>query len=158
MSKVLAFLQNQWFPNPESAQAMFDRYKGTPFRNELVARFLFYKCPTGRRLKSVFGDQWCKRIVWDEASTRVAGRADGFFPADPAHMLAAVQMHRPQVVLAFGRIAVNGCLQMMQLSVGRLNNGDGFDLITGPHPTARGDNVMQLLEAMRLELETKIKS
>lgn len=145
--KVLAFLQNQWFPagQVEGVKRVFAAYPGR--RNELIARFLFFRCRTGQVLRQVFSDGWCDRIIWENASPQIADRPSGCFGYDVDHIRSAIDKHMPDIVLAFGRVASNGVLQVEAMGYNRLK------VINGPHPAVRGRAIGTQLEHMRLELE-----
>jgi hypothetical protein len=146
--KTVAFLQNAWFPADRlsAIRAAYLRHGHTPeSRARLTARYLFYRCPTGKRLKAAFGDL-CDRIIWEEASPEVAGESSGVFPPDPKHMASVVQHFRPDVVLAFGKVAQSG-VAAMRLAFSTSPVGD-FTIISGPHPVARHAGCIRELDAM----------
>jgi len=123
--KVLAFLQNQWFNNPEQARATFLRHPDQ--RNRLIALYLFMGCLTGRRLISAFGEDLCNDIVWEECSKEVGGKSSASFPPDFAHICEAINKHNPDVILAFGKTASDA---LRKVAPNQL-------VIYGPHPAAR---------------------
>jgi hypothetical protein len=145
--KVLAFLQNQWFTNPERMAVIYARHGGGwDGRAELNGVYLFFRCLTGRRLLAAFGDDARNRIIWENASPKLAGKSDGAFPADIEHMAGAIRHHMPDVVLTFGRIATDG------LAAATLAHADlrspGFRTYSGPHPAARHATVAFELKEM----------
>jgi hypothetical protein len=120
--RLLAVLQNQWFHDPEKVRAILAR---TPqARRRLIHYSLFAGCRTGRVLKDVFGEERCRTIVWEEASPEIGGKASSCFPADQAHLRAVLDDVKPDLVLAFGRIAGNALAELVP----------GAKLILGPHP------------------------
>lgn len=140
--KVLAILQNQWFANQVSARAMFKRW---PERREHLIRYcLFAGCRTGRVLKDALGEEWCRKIVWEEASPEVGGVASSVFPADPAHLRAVVDKVKPDVVVALGKVAANG-IAALELPLAKQ--------YFGPHPTARGVDAGEWLRGLRVVLD-----
>jgi hypothetical protein len=142
---ILAFLQNQWFRDPEGIEQMF---KEKPERrNRYIQAFLFMGCLTGRRLKDALGEQLCDDIIWEEASPKVGGRSSSLFPADLKHICSALITHRPDIVLAFGKIAVEGVRAAIKLDEFE-NHPEPltFQLFTGPHPAARTDPMPRLRE------------
>jgi hypothetical protein len=144
---ILAFLQNQWFKNPARMEQLLNtRYAGR--REDFVRTFLFWSCLTGRRLQEAFGEQLCGEIIWEEASPRIAGKSDGVFPADPQHMAAAIAKHQPQIILTFGAIAGAG--------MACIGSPDNCYFIHGPHPAARGSNVLRDLRRMAENLKHSI--
>lgn len=137
--KIVAFLQNQWYRDPEGAKAMFARH---PERRErYISAFLFMGCLTGKRLQSVFGEELCDGIVWEEISPEIGGHASSKFPADIAHITRVLETHKPTAVLAFGKIA-GDALRSMSI---------GWAVIYGPHPAAR-NGAIEGLRKMREEL------
>jgi hypothetical protein len=94
---------------------------------------LFAGCLTGRRLKAAFGDL-CTEIVWEETTRQVAADAKTILPAQPEHIQEALQLHKPDVVLTFGRIA--------EAAVKPLWKGI---LVCAPHPAARQPETRQKL-------------
>lgn len=155
--RVVAFLQNQWFKNPDAARRTYQQHAGDNLECQarLHAMFLFMGCLTGRRIKKVFGDavDW---IVWENVSKEIGGQSSSAFPADPAHMVRVIEHYKPKIVLAFGRIAKDALL----------NLGDSkhlfaapvpFTLIVGPHPAARGaevpDQIRVMAENFRVAVE-----
>jgi hypothetical protein len=139
--KVLAFLQNMWFQDPEGAKRIFDRHPEK--RNYLIAQFLFMGCLTGRRLKAAFGEELCDQIVWEECSREVGGHSRAKFKADLEHIGGALVGHRPDIVLAFGSIAANAVFLALN---GLTGTAFRTELICGPHPAARAGAVAGLAE------------
>lgn len=147
--KVVAILQNQYFNNPEKMRRMFE---ANPERREwLIGATLFMGCTTGKRLYTVFGRQWRLDIVWEEASREIGGKSNSCFPADPEHIKAVLAKHKPDVVLAFGKIA---CDAMKGLSA---HVPKRCKLITGPHPAARHATVMEELREVRRLLDVEVR-
>lgn len=146
--KVLAFLQNQWFPERQvdNVRRMFAAYPER--RNDLIARFLFFRCLTGKRLRKAFGEEWCDRIIWENASPEIGSESSSVFKADQQHILASLTQHKPDVVLAFGKQASNGLLSALRL----IEGPSRFKVICGPHPAARHATVMDDLHDMRMDL------
>ena len=140
--KIVAFLQNQWFKNPERHRAFAEKYP--ELREELIERFLFAGCKTGRVLKEVFGNM-CDDIIWEETSRQIGGHSGAIFPPDYEHINAVCMKHNPDIILAFGKQATEA-----------LQNRNGFEyLICGPHPAnRRADETLKMLRDMRWRLET----
>lgn len=155
--KTVAFLQNQWFKNPDKARQVFAR--NLDLREKLIARYLFAGCLTGRRLREVFGDL-CNQIVWEETSANVGGHAASRFPPDASHMARVIVKHRADAVLFFGSVAQKGmtiiendCLidvELLRLPLAE-RYYDGFQVIRGPHPAAR-NRAVEGLRKMLTEL------
>lgn len=137
---ILAVMQNQWFRDPEAVKRIVARWPQR--RRDLIGRFLFAGCKSGRVLKAVFQNR-INSIVWEEASPEIGGESSSCFPADLDHLRAVLCDVQPDVVLAFGRIASDAMTALVPAE----------KLITGPHPTARGGFVMQQLTRMRDKLE-----
>jgi hypothetical protein len=78
--KIVAFLQNMWVRNPESARRILKR--APQVRERLIAYSLFAGCLTGRRLKAALGEELCQSIVWEEASPVIADNAKDYHPPD----------------------------------------------------------------------------
>jgi hypothetical protein len=131
--KIVAFLQNQWFKNPEKAKAIFVKHPDA--REELIARFLFAGCLTGKRLAEAFGD-WTDKIIWEEISRDVGGHSAAAFRPDMDHIREVILKHKPYVVLAFGKIAHNA------LTMLRAAPGCPWHFISACHPAARGNDTM----------------
>jgi hypothetical protein len=147
MKTVLAFLQNQWFKDPQGVKALYARHPDK--RNDFIARFLFMGCLTGKRLQKAFGAEVCNSIIWEEASPEVGGHSSSVFKADPAHIEAAIKLHNPEVILCFGKIACDA----VRLAVQSIHQDKGILIPTlyGPHPAAR-TNPMPALLAMAQQL------
>jgi hypothetical protein len=133
--KVVAFLQNQWFKEPERVREIYA--KRPALREELNKRFLFAGCLTGRRLRKAFGEL-CGSIVWEEVSREVAGESSGCFDPDPSHIGAVINKHKPDIILIFGKVALEG--------VSLAPEACGIELITCPHPASRQKDVVEQLQ------------
>lgn len=143
---ILAFMQNQWFKNPERVRRLFARH---PQRERIIEALLFAGCKSGRVLKKVFGEALCGTIVWEEASPEIGDRASSVFRADRAHIEAALAKHKPNIVLTFGAVAAGG-LALTGYPVERA--------ICGPHPAARQPDVLERLRVMRERLEERMRT
>lgn len=140
---VLAFLQNQWFKDPERVKRIYAQHP--QMRNDLIRRYLFMGCLTGKRLEAAFGEDACQNIIWEESSPEVGGHAASKFPANPKHIADAIINYRPEIVFAFGKIAVDGVLSAMPV-IASHPMPVRFEFITGPHPAARTDPMPRLRE------------
>jgi len=136
--KILAILQNQWFKNPAKAREIYAR--NPELRNQLIKRFLFAGCLTGRRLSEAFGDL-CDLIIWEEASPEVGGFSASKFAPDPDHIKAAIEKHQPDVVLCLGKIASDAVR-----SVCCDTDVRHPAVMFAPHPAARSDPMPALRE------------
>lgn len=154
--RTVAFLQNQWFREPERIKAKYDRLCGDDLgkRCDLDSIFLFMGCLTGRQLKAAFGmdgGEIRQSIVWANASPQIGGESSSSFPADPAHMLKIVQHYKPTVILTFGKIAADGVLAMMQAVHLQGLDCPSFKCIGGPHPAARQGDIVAKLRSVAAE-------
>lgn len=142
---VLAVLQNMWVNDPEKVKAALVR---TPqARRRMIHYSLFAGCRTGVVLKAAFGEQRCREIVWEESTREIAGNPRDTFPPDLEHLRAVLAEVKPDVVLAFGRIASNALVGLVP----------GEKLVIGPHPTARQPDTRQRLAWMAEALESMLR-
>jgi hypothetical protein len=154
--KIVAFLQNQWFRDPERIKRIIERTTereategqkdAQAVREYYISSFLFMGCVTGRRLKQCLGEELCDDIVWEEISKEVGGQSSAVFPADLKHMRFVIDRHRPDVVLAFGKAATDALKEIRP----------ACDVISGPHPAARFNDILQRLYQMKREVEQRI--
>lgn len=148
--KIMAFLQNMWFKDPETAKRVFAAHPER--RNDLIRIYLFMGCLTGHRLQQVFGEDLCHEIIWEECSPLIGGKSAAAFPADVEHMTTAIRAARPDVILAFGKTA-STALRYIKM---RPEFSKPY-IIHGPHPAAR-KNAIQGLRAMKSALEQLVAS
>jgi len=146
--KILAIMQNQWFRDPMNAANIMERAEKAGRRNQLIARFLFAGCQSGKRLRAALGAELCDQIIWEEASRNIGGVPSSSFPADVEHIRRAIRTHRPKIVLTLGVVAKVGLDKALPSVIG-LN----IVPIYGPHPAARHATVMQELRVARLSIE-----
>lgn len=147
---IIAFLQNQWFRDPERARCIYLRSQVETVGEwrdrcaRMNARYLFGGCLTGRRLRDAFGDDLCDRITWENVSPRIGGKAFECFGVDQAHVDACMDHFKPDVVLRFGKVAqgANAC--------------NAAFIIDAPHPAARHAGVMDELRASAEALQELI--
>lgn len=103
--KTLAFLQNMWVNDPDRVKAMIERSEHAErLRRMLIARALFAGCVTGRRIRAELGDL-CESIVWEEASREILGDPKTVPVADVDHMMKAMALEKPALVVTFGKVA-----------------------------------------------------
>jgi hypothetical protein len=121
--KIVAFLQNQWFHEPEKVRSIYARNPGR--REALNKRFLFAKSFTGRRLRAAFGEL-CDEIVWEETSPEIGDKSSAEFPPDAEHIQRVLDKHQPDLVLLFGRNALKGVSPLWTGAT-----------VCFPHPAAR---------------------
>ena len=79
----------------------------------------------------------------EEASPKIAGQSSGVFPADLEHIRSAIDKHKPDVILCFGKVACDG-VRALGLSI---------PVYYGPHPAARS-NPWPALKAIADALKT----
>jgi len=145
--KVLAILQNQWFRDPDRVRTFIERRP--ELRRAFIRRALFAGGRTGCMLKAGLGEEWCRKIVFDEASPEIGGEASSVFPADPAHLRAVIDEVKPTVILALGRIASDGIAAIMPMP----SLVPVATIINVIHPTARGVDTLPLLRDARAILD-----
>ncbi len=142
-TKIVAFLQNQWFRDPERVKSIIaettkreaDRRTADEIREWYIACFLFMGCLTGRRLRSSLGEELTSLIVWEECSREIGGYSASAFPSDLNHMRDVLNRHNPDAVVAYGKIA-SDALQIIS------NERKSLRVIYAPHPAARHGSVM----------------
>jgi hypothetical protein len=142
--RVVAFLQNQWFKDPERVKKIIEKSDHPNAREWYIKTFLFWGCLTGKRLQRVFGEDYCDNIIWEEASPKIGGKSNSVFPADQQHIENVILKHNPDIILCFGTIALS-VLKKIEFNY-------KWQLIIGPHPAARYPNIIIKLENMYLEL------
>ena len=153
--KVVAFLQCQWFRDPERVRGIIERrtaqelagngdgMTAAQVREEYISYFLFAGCLTGKRLRAALGEEWKDRIVWEEVSREIGGKSSSCFPAYLEHIHDVIARHQPRTVIAFGKVA-SDALRSIEF------NGI---LLHAPHPTARFPDVMDRLREVRFKLD-----
>lgn len=150
---ILAFLQNQWFPNPERVKAIYARHANDPVHcAKLRAAHLFMGCLTGKRIRAAFGDDMRHEIVYAEASPEIGGHASSSFKADPSHIASTIEFWKPKIVIGFGRIAGDGVMAAMRLLQGKSE----FYFTLAPHPAARHASVRDELSAVALDVKSRL--
>lgn len=143
---IMAFLQNQWFRDPERVKQIRQRpeWAERP-RHDWNRTWLFFGCLTGRRLQAALGEELCQTIIWEEISPKISGTSAGRFPADFNHIKQCLEEHPPTLVLAFGRPAADA-LAAVQFELQQAKQPI-WQLRTCCHPTARGAGVVERLNA-----------
>lgn len=156
MIKIVAFLQNQWFKNPERMEKMYESWKiklPETYRERWIRTWLFYSCLTGKRLKEAFGEDLCNKIIWDEVSSKIGGDSSSCFNPDPLHIKWVIQKHNPSVVLVFGNVAQRGVSYSLDP-----HEQAGLKFLYAPHPAARGKGIKEKLAKMNVQLKEIIKN
>ena len=153
--KTVAFLQNQWFKDPERAKKLLERYEKFVFtdgdgRERFLRDMLFLGCLTGKRLLAAFTWDVCAEIIWEEASRDIGGKSSSRFKADVSHIESVLRKHQPGAILIFGKVASDGFQAMGGLhSFLHIKEWkDKVQVCVGPHPAARGDTVVNDLANM----------
>lgn len=150
MSRIVAFLQNQWYKNPARVEKMLAQIEDAGEREKRRQRFatraLFAGCLTGTRLLQALGSPLCNAIYWENASTEISDFASASPPANLDHMRAVLDQQNPELVIAFGKTASNAMLQ--------LRAPEAF--IMGPHPAARGPETMAQLKRIAEEIHQRL--
>ena len=101
---ILAFLQNMWVRDPERVKRDIAKH-GEELRLRYIEYALFAGCKTGRNLKKAFGQELIDKIIWEETTREIAGDAKTIFPADLEHITKCFDVHKPEIVVTFGKIA-----------------------------------------------------
>jgi hypothetical protein len=134
--KIVAFLQNLWVKDVAHFQKFFERYPDQ--RERMLKKLLFYNCKTGRVLKAGLGEELCEKIVWEESTTEIAGDAKKVFPPDLAHIESVLKKHRPEVVIAIGKVAAQATFMVINRLVSRQSlMAWKIEFLSAPHPCAR---------------------
>jgi hypothetical protein len=132
--KIVAFLQNLWVKDLVRVREMFARH---PDGREYMLRMLLFRGgKTGKILTSLLGQELVNKIVWEESTTEISGNANEVFPADLAHIRRVLNKHRPEAVVAFGRIASKSVFLVSNGMMAEPANFT-FELFCVPHPCAR---------------------
>lgn len=140
--KVLGVLQNIWVKDPKRVKAMIKRHPER--RQEYMARLLFMGGKTGNVLMSIFGNDICNKIIWEESSKEIGGFAASKFPADISHLFEIMEIHKPDIIIGFGNIACRGLQKVVP---------SGISLIQTIHPAARQATVYKDLNHAKETLE-----
>lgn len=98
--KIVAFMQNPWFPIGTSPRHIKMYNESQHFHRRVLALSM-----SGRRLLSAFGEHLYNQIWWDNASPIAATIATGKFEADMEHMMRATILQMPRLLLGFGTSA-----------------------------------------------------
>ncbi len=151
--KIVAFLQNQWFRNPERAKFMLDKYQARDKdggRERFLHDFLFFGCLTGRRLLATFGEDLCRQIIWEETSKEIGGKSSSAMPIDYTHINHVLEKHNPDLMILFGARAA----KIVEFGT---NNGKISHIIC-PHPAARGSEVVNCLKTAAKAVKDALQS
>ena len=132
--KIVAFLQNQWWHDPEGVKKRIAEHADPEvFRLRLISYGLSI-CTTGKRLEKyllpALTPETFKAIHWENSSREIGGKSKSSFPADIEHMQKVINEQDPDVILCFGVIARQGLDQCRLLS--------DTDVLHAVHPASRG--------------------
>lgn len=98
--KIVAFMQNPWFP-PGTDRRHVDRYTtDQEFHRRILARSM-----SGVRLMSALGPALFNAIWWDNVAPTATEESSGISEIDMGHVETALTEQRPDLILAFGRVA-----------------------------------------------------
>jgi hypothetical protein len=140
--KIVAFLQNQWFKEPQRVlDAIARRPEETreAFRHQFLVRALFAGCHTGKRLEAAFGPVLCDEIYWEEISREMGDYAASVFPPNIEHIKAVLKAQDPAIVIAFGKIAGEALRPLAPQS--------HWLFLETPHPAARFPDTLVRLKS-----------
>jgi hypothetical protein len=141
--RCLAFLQNMWVRDPVRVRADIARH-GEEYRRRILKYALFAGCLTGRRIRNTFGDL-IDQIEWEESTREICGDAKHVPPPDIEHIKATLSLHKPDVVITFGKVAGDAVASIYR---GRL--------IRAPHPAARHETILLDLHCAALKLSAEL--
>jgi len=128
--KIVAFLQNMWVRDPARVREGIKQH-GEEYRRRVMAYSLFAGCLTGRRLKAALGEELCNKIIWEECTREIAGNPLYVPAPQPDHIRQVLQTEKPDVVLAFGKVASNAVSLVVS------ENPFKCVFLTALHPAAR---------------------
>lgn len=136
--KTLAFMQNQWFRQPQVHRLMMARKKVEGIeawfnhRASFIRRALFFRCQSGRVLQSMLGEPLCEAIIWDEMSPEIYDNPKAIPEPDICHMGELMLWHEPELVVTFGAPAREAWREL-----GWLGSNCRPIVINSPHPACR---------------------
>ena len=149
--KIVAFLQNQWWKDPEGVKRVIEESDDPEKRRRRFIRYGLSICATGKRLEKCLlpeiGCETFKEIYWENSSREIGGKSSSKFPADPKHMQAVYDSESPDVILCFGKVAKDG-LDKISVHV-------HCKLLYAVHPASRGS--LETMEQMAQDLKNLIK-
>lgn len=101
--EVVLFLQNPWFPMDTPRETIQRYATDCAFRKEVLATTM-----TGRRLISMFGEDWYNGMWIDNANPQATDHSRGWRPANHKHMSDVILARLPRVVVTMGLTAKRG--------------------------------------------------
>jgi hypothetical protein len=144
---ALAILQNLWARDPERVRKVLANRSGAN-RRRVIRTVLFGGCLTGRRLTAAFGEELRDQMLWEEASTEVAGDARIIIRPDPDHIRRVLWSIEPDLVIGFGRLACDAVEPLCS----------GTEFLRAPHPAARRSDTMARLRAIASNVRRRLES
>ena len=91
-------------------------------------------CRTGRNLQKFLGEDYCKRIIWEETTKEIAGDTKTVFKPDFQHIGDTITEIRPDLIICFGKVAKNALINYIV----DFNNGrNDWPIFYASHPTNR---------------------
>lgn len=121
--KIVAFLQNPWFP-PRTPRHIITRYRD----DQIFHRRILSMSMTGKRLVEAFGEDLYCQIHWDNTNWRAADRSTGKMVPDHLHIETVLVCEKPVLILCFGNQA-REAIKSRPWSA---------DILHCHHPNARG--------------------
>ena len=133
--KVIAFLQNQWWKDPDRVRQIIEMSREPEKCRQRMLVYGLMQCKTGmvlmRKIKRVIGGDIFNEIHWENSSRDFGSKSNCKFPPDIEHMQKVINEQDPDVILCFGAIAKEGLDQCTLLS--------DTDVLYAVHPASRGN-------------------
>lgn len=104
-SKILAFLQNPWFPPGTDAEIIRQYRNNVDYRRRVLALSM-----SGQRLYRAFGEAF-SLIVWDNANPEHTPVASGKLDPNHNYMAIRIMQEKPELVLTFGALPKAGLIK-----------------------------------------------
>jgi hypothetical protein len=141
--KILAFMQNPWFP-PSTRREYVDRYRtDQEFHKYLLARTM-----SGQRLLQAFGPEMFDSIHWDNVAPEAAEEASGKTDIDHEHVERVILHVMPDLIISFGKLAeeaLDGSIYAIKIPY-----------MCCHHPNARGYTMADLAQ-FAVDVQQKIE-
>lgn len=98
--KILAFMQNPWFP-PGTTKEIVDRYRtDQQFHQKLLRRTM-----SGNRLLQAFGPKMFEEIHWDNVAPNHVPEPHLKSDIEMMHVERIIKQVNPDLILTFGNLA-----------------------------------------------------
>lgn len=140
--KVVAFLQNPWFPE-ETNPRTIELYK----RHMAFRRSVLSLTRTGKWLLRTMTPEIYWAVWWDNANPQHGKTYDHEETGSPEHMESVIKLVDPDIIILFGRQARDTYSQITC-------HHKSF-VMWAPHPMARG-NTIPALTAMATSLKESL--